>query len=450
MIKTDTSALTISKVYKRLKFACCAFGWYQPYLLLREICLKKLLCCLLACTLFMNVYASSADDAAALLQTVNEQEPVRSDSIWQRVIKGFMLNHKETADVRYWQARYSNPRFFYAVINNAAPYLYFVLIETERRGFPSELVFIPVIESSYNPKAKAAHEVSTGMWQFEHAAMVRFGMQHTTSLDERMDVIKSTKSAMSYFQYLYALFGTWETAIAAYNWGEGNIYNATVQAGSKDFYDLKTRDITKQYIAKLIALATIIDDPARFGLRLPHIPNQPYLMIVQPNDTYTVKEFIHKLKINHELFHNFNPQFKNDSMLVTTDSSVLVPYDVAEKYFMDTEGKVNKGKQNIDAILSRIDMVNEDMQKNPVIEPTEDDSDDNVSDTDQPQQLKGKKNPQGSNNTSGQKKNLQTETQKSAEDNTSQTPDNQNQTSNQVTSKPVDSATSIDKLLQDQ
>lgn len=325
--------------------------------------LKKILWLLLICCVCLQSYASTADDAAALLQTLNEQEPIRSDSIWQRVIKGFLVNHKETAEVRYWQARYSNPRFFYAVINNAAPYLYFVLVETERRGFPSELAFIPIIESSYNPKAKAAHEVSTGMWQFEHAAMVRFGMQHTNSLDERMDVIKSTKSAMAYFQYLYALFGTWETAIAAYNWGEGNIYNATVQAGSKNFYDLKVRDITKQYIAKLIALATIIEDPARFGLRLPHIPNQPYLMIVQPNDNYTVKEFIHKLKIRHDMFHDFNPQFKNDDMLLDNNSSVLVPYDIAEKYYIETEGKVNKNKQNIDAILQRIDMVNEDIQK---------------------------------------------------------------------------------------
>lgn len=309
------------------------------------------------------------DDINRLMYDLNNQSQDRDldedNSIWPRVVKGFSLNHTETADVKYWQDRYSKPSFFYSVINNAAAYIYFVLIETERRGFPSELIFIPIIESAYNPKAQVAHGVSTGIWQFEQAAMVSYGMRNTKSLDERMDIIKSTKSAMSYFQYLYNMFGNWETAIAAYNWGEGNVYNATVKAGgSKNFYDLSLRETTKQYVAKLIAIASIIENPKRFGLQLPKIPNQPYLMIIQPNDVYTEKEFINKLKISAKSFESFNPQFKDKNIVLDNNSSVLVPYYIAEKYYIEANGKVNKKTHNIDAILQQIDIVNEDIKQN--------------------------------------------------------------------------------------
>ncbi len=48
--------------------------------------------------------------------------------------------------------------------------------------------------------------------------------------DERRDVLASTRAALDYLSRLHDMFGDWHSALAAYNWGEGNVQGARSRA----------------------------------------------------------------------------------------------------------------------------------------------------------------------------------------------------------------------------
>lgn len=296
--------------------------------------IKKLL---LSLALFSNLslVCSYADDNQAF-SNIYDSPSVNQPTIWERMRNGFMLDHKETKEVAYWEKKYSNPKYFNIMMTNAAPYLYYELNETERNGIPSELALIPIVETTYNINAISPKGISTGMWQFLVPSGKRFGLIINSDIDERRSVIKASQAALLYFEYLYDLFGSWEMAIAAYNWGEGNMYNAKLRAGSDDFYDLDVRDITRQYVPKIIALSNIIDNPSKFGITLPAIPNKPYFQAIQPQSSTTFKNFVSSNNISDDTVKKLNSQFRNPNMQIDNKTYILVPVDSINKTIKPT------------------------------------------------------------------------------------------------------------------
>lgn len=283
---------------------------------------KKILLNILLCS---ALFASRADNLALTMQQLS-QSPMRVDSnLWQRMNDGFALDHSETKEVKYWEKRYSSPKYFNIIMQNAAPYLYFVVTEMERRGIPTELALIPIVESTYNPNAVSPAAISTGMWQFVSSSGKRFGMIQNSDLDERKDIVKSTRAAITYLQYLHDMFGSWELAIAAYNWGEGNINTAVNNSSSRNFYDLDVRDVTHQYVPKVIALANIIQNPRKFGIKLTNLPNQPYFAIVNPQAPLKVTDFMTMSNLSPALNKKLNPQYNSTSYSVSPTQRLLLP-----------------------------------------------------------------------------------------------------------------------------
>ena len=197
--------------------------------------------------------------------------------------------------------------------------------EMERRGIPSELALIPIVESTYNPNAVSPTGISTGMWQFLNGSGKRFGMTINSDLDERKDILNSTRGAIAYLQYLYDLFGSWELAIAAYNWGEGNINNALNASSSRNLYDLDVRDVTHQYVPKIIALANIIQNPRKFGITLTNLPNKPYFAAINPASTISVSNFMSAAQLTPALNKKLNPQYNSVNYAVNSSQYLLLP-----------------------------------------------------------------------------------------------------------------------------
>ena len=104
-------------------------------------------------------------------------------------------------------------------------YLFYIVEELEKRGMPTELALLPFIESAFNPQAMSVARAS-GMWQFMPATGKDFELKQNVFRDDRRDVLASTRAALDYLQKLYAMFGDWQLALAAYNWGEGSVQRA--------------------------------------------------------------------------------------------------------------------------------------------------------------------------------------------------------------------------------
>jgi len=133
---------------------------------------------------------------------------------------------------------------------------------------PRELVFLPLIESQFNPYAYSSARAA-GPWQLMPATAKKLNLKIDWWVDERRDPIKSTKAAAQYLKYLYNRFNSWSLALAAYNAGEGRVSRAVRKTGSDDFWTIKKTGYiareTKNYVPSYIAAAAIAMHPEDFG-----------------------------------------------------------------------------------------------------------------------------------------------------------------------------------------
>lgn len=212
--------------------------------------------------------------------------------IWQRVRSGYQMNGNNNPLIADWERYYSSrPDYFAKMIENASHFMYHVTTEVERRGMPMEVALLPMIESAFNPVAYSSAHAS-GIWQFIPSTGKSYGLKQNAWYDGRRDVIAATSAALDYLQTLYRMFNDWEHALAAYNWGEGAVQRAIERNQARglptDYQSLYPGmpAETRNYVPKLLAVKNIIEHPARFGLALAHVPNEPYL------ETVTIRRHI--------------------------------------------------------------------------------------------------------------------------------------------------------------
>ncbi|MCH7517422.1 MAG: LysM peptidoglycan-binding domain-containing protein [Candidatus Dadabacteria bacterium] len=136
-----------------------------------------------------------------------------------------------------------------------------------QRGMPTDLVYLAMIESGFNVKARS-HAAAVGPWQFIKPTAKRYGLRVDSWVDERMDPKKSTEAAANYLSDLYAMFHSWELAAAGYNCGEDRVQNAIDKYQINDFWQISEFTLpreTKNYVPKLMAALIIAKDPAKYG-----------------------------------------------------------------------------------------------------------------------------------------------------------------------------------------
>lgn len=218
----------------------------------------------------------------------------QGDDFWAHVRSDFQLppsgNNPEVQAQVAWFTH--NRDYLNHVITRAAPYMYYILQQTESRNLPGELVLLPIMESDYNPSAVSSAG-AVGMWQLMRSTARGYGAKQNFWFDGRRDLYASTNAALDYLTYLQSYFGgNWLLALAGYNCGEGAVQNAIRRSGERggdsDFWSLPLPQQTRAYVPRLLALAMIIRNPAKYGITLPAINNQPYLAQVDIGEPITL------------------------------------------------------------------------------------------------------------------------------------------------------------------
>jgi membrane-bound lytic murein transglycosylase D len=279
--------------------------------------------------------APTLEAAGRLLAQGGEAEPKETErdaDLWRRIRKGFALGVLDSPLVAEQEAWYaSRPDYIQRFIDRGTRYLYHVVEEVEKRGMPTEIALLPIVESAFNPQAYSRANAA-GMWQFIPSTGKVFGLKQDFHADHRRDVLLSTGAAMDYLQKLHGMFDSWELALAAYNCGEGCVARAIQKNARKglptDYPSLALPNETRLYVPKLIAIKNIILAPGDYGIDLVPVHNRPYFEKVAAPEKIDFKLAARLAEMNEDEFAALNPA-SHRPVAATATGAFLVPIEKA-------------------------------------------------------------------------------------------------------------------------
>ena len=301
------------------------------------------------------VAAANSDTESAAAPTVpaaGDSSPVATvmdlttapTSLWQRIRYGFGLPDIASPLVREQEEWFANrPDYIRRTVARSSRYLYHIVEEVEKRGLPSEIALLPIIESAYNPVAYSRAHAS-GIWQFIPSTGKLYGLQQNFWYDGRRDVMAATNAALDYLEKLYDMFGSWDLALAAYNWGEGAVSRAITRNLARglpaDYQSLIMPLETRYYIPKLQAVKNIIANPAQYGIELTEVPNQPYFVAVTTTKHIDIKVAAKLADVPIEEFVSLNPGYSRPVIRANVEQTLLLPSDKADVFRANLENHV--------------------------------------------------------------------------------------------------------------
>jgi membrane-bound lytic murein transglycosylase D len=229
----------------------------------------------------------------------------------------------------------SQPEYVGRMTDRGSRYLFHIVEEVQRRGLPTELALLPFIESAFNPEAMSRARAA-GMWQFMPATGAHYDLKQNLFRDDRRDVLASTQAALDYLTRLHKMFGDWHLALAAYNWGEGNVQRAIAanrRAGRPAAYGALNMPFeTRDYVPKLQAMKNIVLRPSDYGLTLPPLENHPYFLAVPISRDIDVALVTKLSGLPLEQFKQLNPQMNKPLIVAAGTPQLLLPYDNANAF----------------------------------------------------------------------------------------------------------------------
>ena len=275
------------------------------------------------------------------LQSSNITEVDVPADLWERIRRGFAMPDLQVDQVQGRERWYADrPDYIQRMTARSSKYLYHIVEELEQRNMPTELALLPFIESAFNPQAVSSARAS-GMWQFMPRTGKDFDLKQNAFRDDRRDVLASTRAALDYLQRLYGMFGDWHLALAAYNWGEGNVGKALARnkrlGEPLSYTDLRMPAETRLYVPKLQAMKNLVANPDGLGVTLPPIPNHPYFQTVPLPRDADVAVIAKLADVSMDDFKALNPSAHRPVMLASGTPHILLPWDNAEIFQRNLE-----------------------------------------------------------------------------------------------------------------
>ena len=257
--------------------------------------------------------------------------------LWARIKDGYELPDVKsplTATHEEWYA--SRPDYVKRMVERSQRYLFYIVEEVQKRGMPTEVALLPMIESAFNPQAYSRSKAS-GIWQFMPATGKHFGLQQNWWADNRRDVTAATNAALDYLQKLHGMFGSWDLALAAYNAGEGTVQRAIDKNNRlglpTNYLSLSLPPETRNYVPKLQAVKNIITNPEQYGLNIAAMPNRPYFARVSTPKQIDAKLAAQLAEISTEEFSALNPSYNRPVIHATGEKNqLLLPVWAAERF----------------------------------------------------------------------------------------------------------------------
>lgn len=264
---------------------------------------------------FTEKYAVFAIDFPRDLSFAGEKVPLENFDVHENLDREFLVN-------TYWHSQ------SFLFIKRA--YRYFPVIDQilKQNGIPADFKYLCVAESGLTNSVSPAG--ATGFWQFMKATAIKYKLEINDEIDERYNLVKSTRAACKYLKDSYSVYKNWALVAASYNAGMGNIDNQLKKQKVNSYYDLLLNEETSRYVFRIIAIKTIMENPRQFGFRYRTKDLYPPLAYTEVEIDTTISdltEFALLNNINYKILKYFNPWLRQNSLTINDGKkyTILIP-----------------------------------------------------------------------------------------------------------------------------
>jgi membrane-bound lytic murein transglycosylase D len=268
-------------------------------------------------------------DAAAPGSTAPPQEV--DTSPWPRLRTRFAMQGCDyRPQVQYWVTVYTkDPRAFAASWKHPMPFLLIVTDEIERRNLPGEFAMLPYLESGYEP-IPSHGDRAAGMWQLMPDTAKEVGLAVGNDYDARLDALESTRGALDLIQRYYEDFGDWRIADMAFSSGEYHVRKLLAvhdahTLTAEELSQIAFKPITYSHLDRLLALSCIINDPARFGVKLPEPTLKDRLQEVALQNDIDLRLAAHFAALPAADVKRWNAGYRRNRMPTDAPHRLLLP-----------------------------------------------------------------------------------------------------------------------------
>lgn len=254
---------------------------------------------------------------------------------FDRELTGFCFNHTNTL----------------LVIKRANRYFPIIMPILEEMGVPADFAYLAVIESYLNPRAVSPAKAA-GMWQIMPSTGKSLGLEITDYVDERYNIIKATRAACKYLKSAYGRYGSWITAAASYNAGQGRISTELDKQIQEHAFDLWLNDETSRYMFRLMAIKAVMEDPLKYGFVIRKNQLYPQIRFNEvevTDDIPDLSAFANEHGITYSQLKEFNSWLRDRKLPVKEGHSymILIPY-TEDLFYSSNNQPVYYGKWTID------------------------------------------------------------------------------------------------------
>lgn len=263
-------------------------------------------------TEMMSEYKIYSPIIPKTLSFAGESVPIDTYYVYEAVDRELLVN-------TYWHSN--------LILLLKRAYRFFPIIEPilKEEGIHDDFKYLALIESSFTNVSSPAG--AAGFWQFMKTTGQRFNLEITKEVDERLNLVKATHAACSYFKILNRQFNSWTSAAAAYNMGEGGLRRQMTQQKQEDYWNLYLNSETSRYVSRILAVKIIIETPLQYGINL------RLSDMYQPIPTRTIEvdtsissliDFAIEQNSNYRILKEFNPWLISTSLTNVNRKKYLI------------------------------------------------------------------------------------------------------------------------------
>ncbi|MET0935108.1 MAG: transglycosylase SLT domain-containing protein [Luteibacter sp.] len=276
--------------------------------------------------------AAPVNDVAMSPKLLRPSQPA---DFWSSMRDSFAMPGCEAGpEVVAWARTYTKmPNRFEQQVNEVLPLIVYAHKSAMKHSVAGEFALLPWVESQYR-HVPGAKNRPAGMWQIMPQTAHTLGLRVEKNYDERLDITRSTESVMSMMRRYYDDLGDWRLVDVAYNAGEFGLKKTIDKHGGpsddEGLPDVPMKANTKEHLVKLMAMACIVRDPARFNVQLPKQDGEEALQVVKVSNPQSLAQAAKQSGLSMNDLRDFNPAYRTTKG--TVSSSLLLPKTAADQY----------------------------------------------------------------------------------------------------------------------